>query len=469
MSSKPKPSRFSLLSPASKKEKVPEQGLLGKLWEEGTTGKRDFLLKDNDITELVSTFHQTFPNGASKEEIQKSLGGLAENAQSNAHALILMFCRYLTRQISNEDDAYVVRLFSGAKNDEQGAVPGNCRIISSVIIPALKTSEELQPVCEAGVPSRMVKLMLRMQTMAVLIESGRSSKSERSGRAPLETDEISKALNVVVRIMRHVCGGVGSDQQQEDSDCTPHVNICAVEDLVRGDAIRSLIGLVARAAKPYSTGISRWIEVHAVDVLLTVVRHGMCRCLADHMRENDLLQPVVEALVTHLDADDTPNFLGVIGLFKVLLQSSVAASASKQYEFVDYVRSASSDNTATLSALSSDSQGAPLVLSLLKQYIIRLSTLVYMQGTFDDEKEHESSHGGGGVEDATKQVPWRNKPQRQPASSGARGGGEGGGVGSSAARRWGQMTPDEIKLGLKGIREFKARRLAHELSGLTEP
>jgi hypothetical protein len=90
-----------------------------------------------------------------------------------------MLCRYLTRQISNEDDSYVVRIFS---SDEGGAASRNCRIISGIVIPGLKSSDDLQPVCEAGVPSRAVKLLLRMQTMAVIIETGRTSN--RSGALP---------------------------------------------------------------------------------------------------------------------------------------------------------------------------------------------------------------------------------------------------------------------------------------------
>ena len=91
------------------------------------------------------------------------------------------------------------------------------------------------------------------------------------------------------------------------------VNTSVVEELVRGDAIRSLIYLAAQSAKTYHSGISRWIEVHASDVLLTVLRHGMCQLLSDHLQSNHLLQPVVEALVESFDAEDVaaahlPNF-----------------------------------------------------------------------------------------------------------------------------------------------------------------
>jgi len=146
---------------------------LKRLWEEGAAGKRDFH-HDGDATDLLDAFVYGFPTGAGKDQIIAALGGTAEDAT----ALIAVLCRYLTRHISNEKDAYVVRLFSG---EDGGAASRNCRIIARIVIPGLTSANDLQPVCDAGVPSLVVKLLVRMQTMAVLIESGRSSN--RSGVA----------------------------------------------------------------------------------------------------------------------------------------------------------------------------------------------------------------------------------------------------------------------------------------------
>ena len=147
---------------------------LKQLWEDGKAGKRDFVLADGDATELLDAFVQSFPNGASKDQILADLGGTVEDG----NGLITVVCRYLTRHISTEKDAYVVRLFSG---EEGSAAARNCRMIARIVIPGLLTPEDLQPVCDAGVPSAVVKLLVRMQTMAVLIESGRSS--DRAGVA----------------------------------------------------------------------------------------------------------------------------------------------------------------------------------------------------------------------------------------------------------------------------------------------
>ena len=427
---------------------------LGQLWEESVAGKRDFLLSDIDVSELVTTFAQSFPSGSGKEGIKQGLGGSLEDA----HALILILCQYLTRQISNESDAYVVRLFSG---DEVTAASRNCRLIARVVIPALKSCDDLLPVCEAGVPSRLVKLLVRLQTMAVLLENGRRSSGTNHGQQPaeeLKQDELNGALNVIVRMLRHVCGGVIAGDVQPGNFGS--INICAVEDLVSGDAVRALIDLAGQAVKPYNSGLSRWIEVHAVDVLLTILRHGMSPLLSNHLIRNDMLQPVVEALAVCLDAEDTPNLLGVIGLFKVLLQSSVAACNVKQYDLVDYMRSLHlgvSSDCASSAALLSDMQGVPLVLSLLKHIIIKLSTMVYIQGTFNGEEDRRGQQ---------QLATWKRTPGRRDARSsrsttsvhqsevagGARG-----------ARCWGETTQSCVRASLDDVREFKARRLAYEL------
>ena len=65
-------------------------------------------------------------------------------------------------QISDDSDPDVVRLFT--PNGERAAAQ-NCLIIARIVLPGLSTSEDLQPVCEAGVPSRAIKLLVRMQTM----------------------------------------------------------------------------------------------------------------------------------------------------------------------------------------------------------------------------------------------------------------------------------------------------------------
>ena len=72
------------------------------LWEEGAAGKRDFH-HDGDATDLLDAFVYGFPTGAGKDQIIAALGGTAEDAT----ALIAVLCRYLTRHISNEKDAYL--------------------------------------------------------------------------------------------------------------------------------------------------------------------------------------------------------------------------------------------------------------------------------------------------------------------------------------------------------------------------
>jgi len=240
----------------------------------------------------------------------------------------------------------------------------------------------------------------------------------------------------VVRVLRHVCGSVKVQEEAEGEGAG--VNMGAVADLVRGDALRSLLHLASNAPKPYSSGLSRWIEVHAVDVLLTVVRHGMSGVLAEHLQRHDLLLPVLEALVTALEsmvhAHQIPNLLGVVGLFKVLLQSCVAASAAGEHGFVEYVRSldlAASQRTGSLSAVWSDALKVPLVLALLKHYIVELCATVYVEGKFSQETD----------------------VARLPPRARAR-----------AGREWGEVREDDSSAAVEGTREFKARRLAHELS-----
>ena len=234
----------------------------------------------------------------------------------------------------------------------------------------------------------------------------------------------------------------------EGNDLLEQVNTSVVEELVRGDAIRSLIYLAAQSAKTYHSGLSRWIEVHAADVLLTVLRHGMCQLLSDHIQSNHLLQPVVEALVESFDAEDTPNLLGVIGLFKVLLQSSVAASAIQLFNFVDHVRSLqirpTSDKQTSL-VLPTDDDSVPLLLSLLKNYLIKLASLVYVQGSFVDEEDEPDAY--------TAQ--W-NSLSAAHASAARR---------AHSKRAWGEISQEEVKEGLHQLGEFKARRVAYLVSG----
>ena len=234
----------------------------------------------------------------------------------------------------------------------------------------------------------------------------------------------------------------------EGNDLMEQVNTSVVEELVRGDAIRSLIYLAAQSAKTYHSGLSRWIEVHATDVLLTVLRHGMCQLLSDHIQSNHLLQPVVEALVESFDAEDTPNLLGVIGLFKVLLQSSVAASAIQLFDFVDHVRSLqirpNSDKQTSL-VLPTDDDSVPLLLSLLKNFLIKLARLVYVQGSFVDEEDEPDAYT----------VQW-NSLSAAHASAARR---------AHSKRAWGEISQEEVKEGLHQLGEFKARRVAYLVSG----
>jgi hypothetical protein len=259
----------------------------------------------------------------------------------------------------------------------------------------------------------------------------------------LKQDDIHTALNVAVQMLRHLCGE----------------NTRAVEDLLGADALGSLVHLAQQAPKPYTSRLSRWIETHAVDVLLLVVQHGMSKTLAKHLRQHDLLLPILEGLVTVLgrmqDARETPNLLGVVGLFKVLMQSCVAASAAGEHDFVEYVRgldleksvakkaqllqissskSKKSQETSaretsaqpgSLSHVWSDAQRVPLILALLKHYIVELCGAVYPEGKFAQEQHLPKSRRAG---------------------------------------EWGEMRGDESMASVQVMREFKARRLAHELS-----
>ena len=241
-----------------------------------------------------------------------------------------------------------------------------------------------------------------------------------------------------MQILRHLCGE----------------NTRAVEDLLGSDALGSLVQLAQQAPKPYTSRLARWIETHAVDVLLLVVQHGMSKTLAQHLRQHDLLLPILEGLVTVLermqDARETPNLLGVVGLFKVLMQSCVAASAAGEDDFVEYVRALdleksvakkaqllqmssgkskksqeTSAQPASLSHVWSDAQRVPLILALLKHYIVELCGVVYPEGKLAQEQHLPHSRRAG---------------------------------------EWGEMRGDESKASVEATREFKARRLAHELS-----
>ena len=172
---------------------------LGELWAEAAQGQRDFLISHSDVADLRKAYENLFPRGADKEAIRKALGSSLDEAAE----FIEVLCRYLIRNISKEDDELVLHLFTGIEE----ARSLNTQFILSSFLLSLHSVDDLTPVCGVGVPSMLVKLLARMQTVSVLLESG------QHGEMNLTAEDLNKALNLIVRALRHIFSSLTIHQE----------------------------------------------------------------------------------------------------------------------------------------------------------------------------------------------------------------------------------------------------------------
>ena len=189
----------------------------------------------------------------------------------------------------------------------------NCSVIIQNVILAQRGSDELRPICTAGVPSVFIKCLIRLHSAAFLAESGR----KRDGQG-FELQKTKTALHWVLEVLRHVC---------QDP--------CCVEDLVRLDSIKGLINLASLGTmvtgetevdmdatdKVFELPFSKSIELHAADILSKLIVSGASLLLTQHMHQNSLLQLLGEAMKRAvLHSESRPYMFGVRISSRILLQ-----------------------------------------------------------------------------------------------------------------------------------------------------
>ena len=292
--------------------------------------------------QVLEAFLEIFPQPTEElipvdiKLVSVALGGLGTPLDHGSEFIQTM-CRYLIRHLSAKGDNLVIKNLCG---DNGMVAKSCCRIV--ILILSLGGSESLAPVCKSGLPSALVRLMVRMHSMAILVESERQTEE-------IELRKIHKALGSVVLLLRHVSGEAGT-----------------LEDLVQHECVGRLMLLASRAAESRNSkvallvanSISKWIELHAVDVMLFLVRTGISRLFADHMVKFSILDCLGDALEAALQNDVEPHLLGILGLFKLLQHLASHAAKAGEKDLLDATRSSN-----------------PLLL--LKSLILRLCDKLY--------------------------------------------------------------------------------------------
>ena len=278
---------------------------LGKLWAERELGERDFLASDDDMTELLRAMSALCPGKASSNAIAAALGSGVEESWCFTNLL----CRYLTRNILSAGDGGMTKILCG----EGEQVGFNCALIIQNVILAQKGSDELRPVCTAGIPSAFIKCLIRLHSAAFLAESGR----KRDGQG-FDLQKTKTALHWVLEVLRHVC---------QDP--------CCVEDLVRLDSVTGLVNLAATGTtvtgdhdvdmdltdKIFELPFSKSIELHAADILSKLVVSGASLLLTQHMHQNSLLQKLADMMTRAiLLSESKPYMFGIRINSRILLQ-----------------------------------------------------------------------------------------------------------------------------------------------------
>ena len=278
---------------------------LGELWAGRELGERDFLASDEDMTELLRAMISVCPGKANSGAIANALGSGIEESW----VLTNLLCRYLTRNIMSAGDGGMTKILCG----EGDHVGFNCSVIIQNVILAQRGSDELRPICTAGVPSVFIKCLIRLHSAAFLAESGR----KRDGQG-FELQKTKTALHWVLEVLRHVC---------QDP--------CCVEDLVRLDSIKGLINLASLGTmvtgetevdmdatdKVFELPFSKSIELHAADILSKLIVSGASLLLTQHMHQNSLLQLLGEAMKRAvLHSESRPYMFGVRISSRILLQ-----------------------------------------------------------------------------------------------------------------------------------------------------
>lgn len=273
---------------------------------------------------MLEAFLELFPQPTDQlipidiKLVSVALGGVGTPLDHGSE-FIQTLCRYLIRALSGKGDNLVIRNLCG----DNGIVGKSCCRIVILVLSLGGGSESLAPVCKSGLPSALVRLMVRMHSMAILAESERQTEE-------IELRKIHKALGSVVLLLRHVSG-----EQM------------TLEDLVENECVGRLMLLASRAAESRNSkaallvanSTSKWIELHAVDVMLFFVRTGISRLLADHMIKFSVLDCLGDALEAALQSDVEPHLLGVLGLFKLLQQLASLAGRAGEKELLQATRS----------------------------------------------------------------------------------------------------------------------------------
>jgi hypothetical protein len=279
---------------------------LGDLWADRELGERDFLASDDDMAELLRAMSAVCPDKASSAAISQALGSTLEESWCFTNIL----CRYLTRNILSAGDGGMIKLLSGGGG---GVVDANCAVIIKSVILAQKGSDDLRPICTAGVPSAFIKCLIRIHSIAFLAESGR--KHDGQG---FDSQKNASALYMVLEVLRHVC--------QEP---------CCVEDLVRLDAVAGLVNLAALGTcisgpidvdmdttdKVFELPVSKSIELHAAEILSKLVVSGASLLLTQHMHEHSLLQMLADVMRRAIfQSESKPYMFGIRISSRILLQ-----------------------------------------------------------------------------------------------------------------------------------------------------
>jgi hypothetical protein len=287
---------------------------------------------DEEMKDVLAAFLEWCPQPATElrridlKMIAWALGAGEAVPIEQAAGFVNMLCRYLIRAISAPGDSNVIKSLC----DDFGVIGNNCRIIVIMIL-SLDGLENLKPIGQAGVPSALVRLVVRMHSMVILVESERQKEK-------VDLRQIHLVLwYIVSRLLRHLSH-------------LPET----IEDLIQGDGIGRLTLLASQAAKGVCTtgalftaaSVSKWIELHSIDILLFLLESDISPQLAQHMVRNSTFECVGDALehaleqAAHSPSPDGDEFhlYGVLALFKVLLRVAQGACAAGSVELLEHAR-----------------------------------------------------------------------------------------------------------------------------------
>eukprot|EP00292_Cryptomonas_paramecium_P001722 CAMPEP_0113674852 /NCGR_PEP_ID=MMETSP0038_2-20120614/7674_1 /TAXON_ID=2898 /ORGANISM="Cryptomonas paramecium" /LENGTH=941 /DNA_ID=CAMNT_0000591529 /DNA_START=55 /DNA_END=2876 /DNA_ORIENTATION=- /assembly_acc=CAM_ASM_000170 len=316
---------------------------LAELWAERELGEKDFVSSDEDMDELLQALSVLCPSKASSSDLSNALGSREES-----WCFTNILCRYLTRNLLSAGDNSLTKILCG----DEGIVGKNCAIIITKVVLGQSGPDDLRPICTAGVPSTFIKSLVRLRSTAFLAESGRKREGEGFDMRKTQT-----ALYWVLEVLRHVC---------QESCCT--------EDLVRFDAIRSLVSLSAAATfinsdvdldtsdTVFELQFSKSIELHAADVLSRLIVQGSSKLLTEYFHQNRILAMLAEPMSRAIVQSDTKPFMfGFRIALRLLLQ---AGNAACKLSDVDFLEDVSNCNP----------------LDILEAYILKLSRYLYSEG-----------------------------------------------------------------------------------------